>query len=138
MGLNKSVFNKTNTLQKAMENDQRCQDLKKRKEDLLKLRRKNAHEAKVKKDKLMEILEKSKTRGSSGIKKILRSLDGNNESPVQVKITQDIRNDIPAPPEIPSHSFEKEHSPTAPYKSPYINDDFLGIGHITVQDQRKI
>lgn len=43
-------------VQKADANDKRCQQLKKRKEDLLRVRKKNAHEARVKKDRLVAML----------------------------------------------------------------------------------
>lgn len=59
---------------KADENDKRCQDLKRKKEDLLKLRRKNMCEAKVKKDRLVARLDSSRTGGPAQIRKLLNEL----------------------------------------------------------------
>lgn len=130
-------------MRKAEANDQRCQDLKKRKEDLLKVRRKNAHEAKVKKDKLMAVLEQSKTAGgSSGIKKLLKSVSENGclieSKPVKKQIHDDVES-LGSPPDAPSFAKrfgEEAHSPIASYKSPYatphVNDDFLDIGKFSV------
>jgi len=136
-------------IQKADSNDKRCQELKKRKEELLKIRQKNAYEAKVKKDRLMAVMEQSKSAGGSGIKKLLKSVangclfesykDVNTASGASLT---DTANDaeslvLDPPPDAPSFSERfgsNEHSSNTPYKSPYALDDFLDIGQIYIND----
>ncbi|KAL7539401.1 hypothetical protein ACHAXR_011869 [Thalassiosira sp. AJA248-18] len=128
-------------IQKAEANDRRCQDLKKRKQDLLVVRRKKAHEANIKRDRLMSVIEKSRyASGSSGIKKILKSVSANTEFKQVSKqnMSPDAASDASSlgpPPEAPflKSRFETEHSPRAPYKSPYVSDDlFTSMSHISI------
>ncbi len=62
------------TKRKAEEHDRKCDDLKKSKDNLMKLRRKATAEAKVKKDRLRSILDTSRT-GRAGIARIKKFLD---------------------------------------------------------------
>mmetsp|Transcript_109 Transcript_109/g.216 ORF Transcript_109/g.216 Transcript_109/m.216 type:complete len:220 (-) Transcript_109:56-715(-) len=120
-------------MQKAEANDRRCQDLKKHKEDLGKVRRKNAHEAKVKKDRLLTVLEqaKSASTGSAGIKKLLKSVSANAGLPRE-RMEEDCVDSLGPPPPFANRVGDKEHSP--PYKSPCVTDDSFGIGNISIHD----
>jgi hypothetical protein len=62
------------TKHKAEEHERKCDDLKKSKDNLMKLRRKATAEAKVKKDRLRSILDTSRT-GRAGIERIKKLLD---------------------------------------------------------------
>ncbi len=62
------------TKRKAEEHDKKCDDLKKSKDNLMKLRHKATAEAKVKKDRLRSILDTSRT-GRAGIARIKKLLD---------------------------------------------------------------
>ena len=72
-------YKRLETMRKINENDMRTEGLLKTKQELAKARRKNAVEAKIKRDKLMQILEKSKTSGGKAIKKILTQLENDGE-----------------------------------------------------------
>lgn len=107
-------------MRKCRESDQRCNELKKRKEDLMKLRRKNAHEAKVKKDRLMAVLEQSKNApNASGIKKLLKSVSTNEG---QTKPMAKDDESLGPPPSFSRKYGDNEH----------VTDDFLGIGQISI------
>lgn len=61
-------------MRKAEEHDRKCEDLKKSKDHLMKLRRKTTVEAKLKRDQLRAILDSSKNgAGIAGIRKLLQS-----------------------------------------------------------------
>ena len=72
-------YKRLETMRKIAENDMRIEDMLKTKEELAKTRRKNAVQAKIKKDKLMQILEKSKKSGEKAIKKILAQLENDED-----------------------------------------------------------
>lgn len=80
-------YKRIETMKKITENYARTEEMIKQKEHLAKTRQKNAVEAKIRKDKLMQILEKSKTRGGNAIKKILAQLD-NNETITSADVTK--------------------------------------------------
>ena len=130
-------------LRKADESDRRCQDLKREKESLLQLRRKNAHESKVrrkehmskcpkypntnnhklinilkkiKKDKLLAVLDKSTSGGTSGIKKLLKSVSmANNQMNESEEASR-------------SPQGTKGMNDSTPEKNVFIlSDDFLGV-----------
>ena len=69
----KQEFRHKETMKRVHENDLRTQELFQQKEELMKIRRINAHKAKVEKDRLMSVLEKSKSGCS--IQKLLKQLD---------------------------------------------------------------
>ncbi len=68
-------YKRLETMKKISENYTRTEQMMKKKEELAKTRQKNAVEAKIRRDKLMQILEKSKTSGGKAIKKILSQLE---------------------------------------------------------------
>ncbi len=70
-------YKRLETMKKISENDARTEEMMQKKEELAKSRQKNAVEAKIKRDKLMQILEKSKTSGGTAIQKILHQLENN-------------------------------------------------------------
>ncbi len=72
-------YKRLETVRKISENDMRTEKMLKTKEELAKTRRKNAVQAKIKRDKLMQILEKSKTSGGKAIKKILAQLENDED-----------------------------------------------------------
>lgn len=72
-------YKRLETMRKINENDMRTEEMLKTKQELAKARRKNAVQAKIKRDKLMQILEKSKTSGGKAIKKILAQLENDEE-----------------------------------------------------------
>lgn len=73
-------YKRLETMKKITENETRTEEMLKKKEELVKNRQRNAVEAKIRRDKLMQLLEKSKTSGGKAIKKILAQLDGNDAS----------------------------------------------------------
>ena len=73
-------YKRIETMKKISENYARTDELLKKKEELAKTRQKNAVEAKLRKDQLMQILEKSKSSGGKAIKKILAQLENNEIS----------------------------------------------------------
>ena len=62
----------------------------KKKEELAKTRQKNAVEAKIRRDALMQILEKSKTSGGKAIKKILSQLENDEALGITKKKTNSL------------------------------------------------
>lgn len=73
-------YKRQETMKKISENSARTEDMLMKKQELAKCRQKNAIEAKIRRDKLMQILEKSKTSGGKAIKKILSDLENNEGS----------------------------------------------------------
>ena len=132
----KREYQMRETMKKVEENDKRSNELKKKKEELLRLRKKSAHESKVKKDKLMAVIEQSKTSGgSSAIKKILRKISMNEDMVVDLtpaksrnissnSVSDEMDDSILSmdpPPEAPSFAkrMVKDDSTAMPYQSPY-------------------
>jgi len=74
-------YKRLETMRKVSENDQRTEDMLKKRRELAKTRRKNAVEAKIRKDKLMQTLEKSKSSGGKAIRKILAQLSTDEDDP---------------------------------------------------------
>ncbi len=72
-------YKRLETMKKISENDMRTEEMLKTKEELAKTRRKNAVQAKIKRDKLMQVLEKSKTSGGKAIKQILSQLENDED-----------------------------------------------------------
>ncbi len=111
------------TMHRVKENDEKSSALKKQKEDLIKLRRKNAHEAKVKKDKLMAVLEKSKMGGGScGIKKLLKQITANEEI-LDLKSSNRRPEDEP-PSQAPPSIADSNTSWPEPFEAPAFTKDF--------------
>ena len=77
-------YKRVETMKKISENDKRTEEMMKTKGELAKTRQKNAVEAKIRRDKLMQILVKSKTSGGKAIKKILAQLENEEEMPTIV------------------------------------------------------
>jgi hypothetical protein len=75
-------YKRLQTMRKVSENDQRTEEMLKKKKETAKTRRKNAVEAKIRKDKLLQSLEKSKSSGGNAIRKILAqlSIDDDDDS----------------------------------------------------------
>lgn len=73
-------YKRIETMKKISENHERTDELLKKKEEMAKNRQKNAVEAKLRKDQLLQILEKSKSSGGKAIKKILAQLENNEIS----------------------------------------------------------
>eukprot|EP00804_Cyclotella_cryptica_P019869 CCRYP_021135-RE/>CCRYP_021135-RE protein AED:0.33 eAED:0.35 QI:0/0.5/0.28/1/0.66/0.42/7/575/569 len=73
-------YQQKETLRKVAMNDARSQEMKKKKAELQALRQKNAREAKIEKDKLMALLDQTRSSGgsSTAIKKILRKMNLHN------------------------------------------------------------
>eukprot|EP00557_Chaetoceros_sp_GSL56_P007835 CAMPEP_0176506236 /NCGR_PEP_ID=MMETSP0200_2-20121128/16925_1 /TAXON_ID=947934 /ORGANISM="Chaetoceros sp., Strain GSL56" /LENGTH=564 /DNA_ID=CAMNT_0017905853 /DNA_START=899 /DNA_END=2589 /DNA_ORIENTATION=- len=72
-------YKRLETVKKIADNDQRTEEMLKRKEELAKARRQNAIEAKIRRDRLMQTLEKSKVSGGKAIKKILDELSADED-----------------------------------------------------------
>lgn len=87
------MYKQRQQMEKAEASDKKCRELQRRKEELLKIRKQNASAAKIKKDRLLEVLEKSKSGGSSGIKKLLKLVSSedpaNDSSPNGRKLIDD-------------------------------------------------
>jgi hypothetical protein len=66
------------TMKKVEENNKRTEEMLRTREELANTRRKNAVEAKIRKDKIMQTLEKSKTGGGTALKKILAQLSNDD------------------------------------------------------------
>jgi len=135
------------TMRKVSANDRRTEQLLKEKEKRAESRKKNAVEAKIRKDKLLEVLEKSKTSEGKDIQKMLSqlSLDGDDEpckvgkkktkkkrtnTVDQKKRKQETLGNTKAPPIIhigpppnaPSllERINEEFEPVKPFVSPYL------------------
>ena len=109
-------------LRKADEDDRRCQEMKEKKESLLKLRQKNVAMAKLKKDKLMEALESSKSGGSNAIKKLLAGV---------LKENQAAHNEDEDDQYCPSDEREAFDTNT-PSKNVHVDEDFFSINEIAI------
>jgi hypothetical protein len=72
-------YKRLQTMRKVSENDQRTKEMLKKKKETAKTRRKNAVEAKIRKDKLLQSLEKSKSSGGNAIRKILAQLSTDDD-----------------------------------------------------------
>ena len=70
----KQEFRHKEIMRKVQENDERTQALLRQKEELMHIRRKNAHKAKIEKDHLLSVLEQSKAGCSSSIQKLLKQV----------------------------------------------------------------
>jgi hypothetical protein len=86
-------YKRLETLKKISENDERTEEMLRKKEELAKARRQNAIEAKIRRDRLMQTLERSKVSGGKAIKKILDELcadedQENSASKGSQKLTQ--------------------------------------------------
>ena len=112
-------------LRKADEDDRRCQDMKQKKESLLKLRQKNVAEAKLKKDKLMEALESSKSGGSNAIKKLLSGVLKEKNA---ASSTHDNDEDDQYCPSDEREAFDTN----APSKNIHVDEDFFSINEIAI------
>jgi len=111
-------------LRKADEDDRRCQDMKQKKESLLKLRQKNVAEAKLKKDKLMEALESSKSGGSHAIKRLLAGVLKENAAASAHNEDEDDQY-------CPSDEREAFETNT-PSKNLHVDEDFFSINEIAI------
>jgi hypothetical protein len=151
-------YQQKETLRKVALNDKKSAEMKKKKAELLAIRKKNAHAAKIKKDELMAVLDQTRgSGGSSKIKKLLKKLstDGDqilgspsHKSSLKSKHddndtvqTDQLSIDIGPPPEIPScFSCNKEDDKTLqPYQSPYATmnfamDDVLGLRNLRLKE----
>lgn len=124
-------------LKKAESDDKRCRELKERKDELRKVRQKNAALARRKKDRLMALVEASKSGGSSGIKKLLKSVatgdlleeEAREVAPRRTSPRAREAEDLGPPPEAPALKMqfwdeeeEEGYVPADSYKSPYETD----------------
>jgi len=79
-------YHRSETERKVREGDKRIKEMMKKKRLMIEQRKKAAYEAKRQKDKILDILEQSKTAGGRSMKKILSALssadglDGNKTS----------------------------------------------------------
>ena len=111
-------------LRKADEDDRRCQEMKEKKESLLKLRQKNVAMAKLKKDKLMEALESSKSGGSNAIKKILAGVLKENQT---ASTAHDVDED-----QYCSSDEREAFDTNTPSKNVHVDEDFFSINEIAI------
>eukprot|EP00979_Chaetoceros_neogracilis_P008738 scaffold1945_cov182-Chaetoceros_neogracile.AAC.2 len=77
-------YKRLQTMRKVSENDQRTEEMLKKKKETAKTRRKNAVEAKIRKDKLLQSLEKSKSSGGNAIRKILAQLSTDDDDSLSI------------------------------------------------------
>jgi len=71
-------YRRLETMRKVSENDERTEEILRTREELAKSRHKNAVQAKIRRDKLMQTLEKSKSSGGKEIRKILAQLSNDD------------------------------------------------------------
>ena len=107
------------TKRKAEEHDRKCEDLKKSKEHLMKLRHKTTAEAKVKKDRLRSILDSSRT-GRASIAGIIKLLDSGLMEPKKSRTGKKIQKSADNNDSMDSPPSVAVHVATTPHKSRYV------------------
>jgi hypothetical protein len=75
------------TVRRTEEHNKRCEELKKSKEDIMRLRRKASADAKLKKDRLKAVLDATRG-GANGIAKIKQLLQSGLEEPKQHRVVR--------------------------------------------------
>ena len=109
-------YKQEETLRSILENDARIEDMKRKKDEIAKSRRQNAVEAKIRKDKIMQVLEKTKiSGGKTAIKKILAQLSLDDDDGIDGEKTKK-----PKPISASKRSNKSKHLHSQ--KEPYVEE----------------